>query len=311
MRVLLFGGSGLLGQALQPALAARRYAVVAPPHSEVDCREPTAVTACVRQVRPDAVVIAAAKVGGLLANLRHGAEYLYDNALINLVTLKVCAELGVPRALVLGGSCIYPCDLERPIREEDLLTGPLESSSESYAVAKIAAVRYANQLYRQGRCRAVAAILTNLYGDHDHFDAEEGHLIASLLVKCHEATRRGEARLALWGDGTPRRDCLHAEDAARAVVALLDAPEPPDTLNVGSGTDAPVREIAQLVAEVVGFRGRLVFTGQAANGVMRKLLAIDRISALGWRPRITLKDGIQRAYRSFLAQRSVAERVHA
>lgn len=303
MRVLLFGGSGLLGRALQPVLAVRGHAVVAPPHGEVDCREAAAVTACVRRARPDAVVIAAAKVGGLLANLRHGAEYLYDNALINLVTLRVCEEAGVPRALIFGGACIYPCDLTRPIREEDLLTGPLEPSSEPYALAKIAAVRYANELYRRGRCRAVAGILTNLYGDHDHFDAEEGHLIASLVVRLHAAKERGEGALELWGDGTPRRDFLHADDAARACATLLEAETPPEIVNVGSGVDFPIREIAHTVAEAVGFRSRLLFAGGVANGVARKLLAVDRMTALGWRPHVSFKEGVRRAYQSFLTQR--------
>ena len=285
-------------------LAQRGHEVVAPTSRDVDCRDAVAVTACLEQRRPDAAIVAAARVGGLMANLRHGAEYLYDNALINLVTLKACEQVGVPRAIVFGGACIYPRNLDRPIREADLLTGPLEPTSEPYALAKIAAVRYANLLYRQGRCRAVACVLTNLYGDHDRFDAEEGHLIASLIVKMHEAKERGDGTLALWGDGTPRRDFLHASDAASACLTVLEADSLPDTINIGSGMDYPVKEIAQKVAEVVGFRGRLVFPGGEPNGVARKLLAVDRIAALGWRPIVPLDAGLRRTYQSYLLLRS-------
>ena len=303
MRVVLFGGHGLLGHALRALLASRSHAVTAPTSREVDCREMPAVAACLASCRPDAVIIAAAKVGGLQANIRHGAEFLYDNALINLVTLKACAHAGVARALVFGGACLYPRTLDRPIRETDLLEGPLEPTSEPYALAKIAAIRYATLLTRQGRCRATACVLANLYGDHDRFDAEEGNLVGSLIVKMHEAKTRGDDALTLWGDGTPRRELLHAEDAARACLTILEADQPPEILNVGPGTDAPVRAIAQQVAEAVGFGGRLTFSGGVSNGVARKLLAVDRITALGWRPLVPLEVGLRNAYRSYLAQR--------
>lgn len=302
MRVLLFGGRGLLGRALAPWLLQHGHEVLAPGSREVDCRQAEAVAACLTSVRPDAVIVAAGKVGGVKANMRRGAEFLYDNALINLVTLKACVQAGVPRALIFGGACLYPRDLDRPIAESDLLTGPLEPTSEPYALAKIAAIRYAMLISQDGPCRATACILANLYGDHDRFDAEEGHLVGSLMAKMHAAKMRGADQLSLWGDGTPRRELLHASDAARACLTILEADPPPDIINVGSGVDYPVREIAHSVARVVGFRGRLVFSGGVTNGVARKLMTVDRITALGWRPQVALEAGLRQAYHSYLAQ---------
>lgn len=302
MRILLFGGSGLLGSELRRLLEREGIEHAAPSRPEVDCRDGQQVRTALRSFLPSAVVVAAAKVGGILANLRHGAEFLFDNALINLVTLRACAEEKVGQVLLFGGSCVYPTGIGRPIQEEDLLTGPIEESNEGYALGKIAGAKYAELLRREGQLRATVCIPTNLYGDEDRFDPEEGHLIASLIPKMHQAKEEGLQEIRLWGDGTPRRDFLHAADAASACLALLKSQPEHSYVNLGSGFDLTVREIAEKTAEAVGFRGRLVFGGGVANGTPRRLLDTARIRALGWRPEISLEEGLRSAYRSYLAR---------
>ncbi len=302
MRILLFGGSGLLGCELRRQFDREAVDYAAPPHGEVDCRNTGQVRAALRSHRPSAVVVAAGRVGGILANLRHGAEFLFDNALINLVTLQACAEEKVGQVLLFGGSCLYPTGIDRPIREEDLLTGPIEESNEGYALGKIAGAKYAELLRREGQVGATVCIPTNLYGDDDHFDPEEGHLIASLIPKMHRAKEEGFQEIRLWGDGTPRRDFLHAADAASACLALLRSQPAHPYVNLGSGFDLTVREIAEKAAEAVGFRGRLVFGGGVGNGTPRRLLDTARIRALGWRPEVPLEEGLRSAYRSYLAR---------
>ncbi len=307
MKALLFGGSGLLGSELSPALEKAGYRVTAPAHSEVDCRDGAQVRAVVGRFQPTVVVIAAARVGGILANIRHGSEYLYDNALLNLVTLKACEEAGVPKVLLFGSSCMYPGGMDRPITPEDLLTGPLESTNVGYGIGKIAAVLYAQAIRREGRCQTVVCVPTNLYGDRDRFSAEEGHLISSLICKMHRAKEEGQAALELWGDGTPRRDFLHASDAARACLTILEARDPPEVVHVGSGSDLTVREIAEAVGRAVGFTGRLLFQGSVGNGTFKKLLAADWIFRQGWSPQVPFEEGLRRAYRSYLSQAAVQQ----
>lgn len=302
MRCLLFGGSGLLGSELKPLLEAASVEVSAPGHRQVDCRSETAVREAVRAFRPQAVVMAAAEVGGILANIRHGSEYLYDNALMNLVTLRICAEEGVDKALTFGSSCMYPNHLDRAMTPEDLLGGPLEPTSAGYAVAKLATLEYSRALRREKRIRSTVCILTSLYGDRDRFSAEEGHLVSSLIVKFHQAKEAGSPSVQLWGDGTPRRDFLHASDAARAVRMILQMEEPPEVVQVGSGRDLAVREIARQVAEAVGYRGQLVFGGAVSNGTFRKLLAADWIFRQGWSPEVSLPDGLRRTVQAYLSQ---------
>lgn len=301
-KILLFGGSGLLGSELRRLFDQQGVAVAAPAHEEVDCRDGRQVRAVLRSTRPSAVILAAAQVGGIRANQRRGAQFLFDNALMNLVTLQACMEEGVVQVMIFGSSCMYPKGIERPIREEDLLTGPIEESNVGYALGKLAAVQYAKLLRQEGRIRTVVCIPTSLYGDEDHFDPDEGHLIASLIAKMHRAKEESAAELRLWGDGTPLRDFLHAADAARACWTLLQAPEAPVCVNVGSGSDRTVREIAEETARAVGFMGRLVFSGEVGNGTHRKLLEVSRIRALGWKPEVPLAEGLQRAYRGYLKQ---------
>lgn len=304
-RCLFFGGSGLLGSELWPLLEKSGYTVLAPSSHEVDCRDPAAVTECLRNYQPTDVIMAAARVGGILGNIRHSSEYLYDNAMMNLVTLRACAEQGIPRTLIFGSSCMYPCGIDRDIVEQDLLSGPLEETSEGYATGKIIATKYAQFLRREGRCEVTVCVLTNLYGDRDRF-SEEGHLIASLIVKMRQAKQAGQPRVELWGDGTPRRDFLHASDAARACLAILKAQQPPEIVHVGTGSDITVREIADLVARAVGYPGEIVFSGAVSNGTFRKLLAVDWIGRQGWKPEVSLEEGLRRAYQVYVSKMETA-----
>lgn len=310
MRILLFGGSGLLGSELQALMGRQGTEFLAPPHREVDCRDPGQVRRCLLSYRPTAVVVAAGRVGGIAANMRRGEEFLFDNAMINLVALHEARQAGVSRVMVFGGSCMYPGGIDRPIREEDLLAGPLEPTSEGYAIGKIVAAKYAQALDRSGACRGTVCVLTNLYGDRDCFDAEEGHLVSSLIVKMHRAKEARQEVLELWGDGTPRRDLLHASDAARACLLLLEAEGSASIVNVGTGKDYTVREIAEKTAGAVGFQGRILFSGGIPNGTARKLLAVERITAMGWRPAVSLGEGLRRAYQSYLkrSEETLAER---
>ena len=292
----------MLGSELRRQFDREVVDYAAPPHGEVDCRNAGQVRAALRSHRPSAVVVAAARVGGILANLRHGSEFLFDNALINLVTLQTCVEERIERVLLFGGSCMYPRGMNRPIREEDMLTGRVEESSEGYAMAKLISAKYAELLRREQRCLTTVCIPTNLYGDEDRFDPEEGHLIASLIPKIHQAKEECRGEVGLWGDGTPRRDFLHASDAARACWVVLRAADPPVFMNIGSGSDHTVCEIAEVAAEVIGFPGRIRFTGEVGNGTSRKLLNAQRIRALGWQPEVSLREGMRQAYQSYLTQ---------
>lgn len=301
MRCLLFGGSGLLGSELKPLLEDRGYTVWAPASRQVDCRDVAQVTESLNGFKPTVVIMAAAKLGGILANIRHGSEFLYDNTLMSLVTLKACAEEGVPRVLTFGSACMYPKDLERPIAQRDLLAGPLEPTSELYSIGKIVATRYAQALRREGRCHASICVLSNLYGDQDNFSAEEGHLISSLMVKMHQAKEARAPRLELWGDGTPRRDFLHASDAAQACLTILEAQDPPEIIHGGTGQDLSIREIAEKTAQVVGFQGEIVFNGSVSNGTSRKFLLVDWLREQGWRPRVSVEEGFRRTYQHYLS----------
>ena len=304
-RVLLFGGSGLLGSELHILLKREGHDLWAPSSGEVDCREEAQVLSALRHGRPDVVVMAAAKVGGILANMKRGSEFLRDNVRMNFSVLNVCAGLGVSRVLVFGSSCMYPKDINRPLVTEDLLTAPVEPTSELYALSKILTTKYAQALRREGKCCATVCVPNNLYGDGDRFSAEEGHLISSLIVKMHQAKLDHQPRLELWGDGTPRRDFLHAEDAARACLAVLETENPPEIVHFGTGQEFTIRQIAEKVAQAVGFSGEIVFTGLVSNGASRKWLAVDWLFQQGWRPRVSMEEGIRRAYQAYLSQQAV------
>jgi GDP-L-fucose synthase len=256
------------------------------------------------EARPQAVLIAAAKVGGILANATYPAEFLYENLMIEANIVHAAATGGVEKLLLLGSSCVYPKLAAQPIRENALLSGPLEPTNEWYAVAKIAGIKLAQAHRRQYGCNFISAMPTNLYGPGDNYDLATSHALPALIRKAHEAKARGESKLVVWGTGTPRREFLHVDDCADALVRVLQVYADAEPINIGSGEDLTIAELARLVAEVVGFPGEIVWDASKPDGTPRKLMDGSKLSALGWRPRIGLREGIADAYRAFLAESS-------
>ncbi len=268
----------------------------------VDLKRQADSEAWIAEARPDAIFLAAARVGGILANDTSPADFLYDNLMIQANILEASYRAGVRKVLVLGSSCIYPKFAPQPITEDALLTGPLEPTNEAYAVAKIAGLKLAEAYRRQHGADFVSAMPTNLYGPGDNFDLAKSHVLPALIRKAHEAKLGGDEAMTIWGTGSVRREFLHVDDCADALVFLMKAYSQPQHINVGSGVDHTILELAQLVCEVVGFKGRIVCDTSKPDGTPRKLMSGDRLKALGWTPSIPLRDGIADTYNWFLAQ---------
>jgi GDP-L-fucose synthase len=298
-RIYVAGHRGMVGSAIVRRLAEEDCEVLMAPRT-VDLREQAAMREWMADRRPDAVVIAAARVGGILANDTRPAEFLYDNVMIEANLIEAARQAGLAKLLFLGSSCIYPKLAPQPIPEEALLTGPLEPTNEWYAVAKIAGIKLCQAYRRQYGCDFISAMPTNLYGPGDNYDLMGSHVLPALLRKAHEAKQAGAAGIEVWGTGTPRREFLHVDDLADACIFLLQHYSGEEHINVGSGTDLTIGELAQLVCRVVGFEGRLEFQTDKPDGTPRKLLDCSRLSALGWRPRIGLEEGLAATYREFL-----------
>ncbi|HEX5049763.1 MAG TPA: GDP-L-fucose synthase [Gammaproteobacteria bacterium] len=299
--IFVAGERGLAGSAIVRALRARGYTnVLSAPRSTLDLREQTAVDRFFADRRPEYVVMAAAKVGGILANDTRPAEFIRDNLLIQNNVIDAAHRHGVRKLCFLGSSCIYPRLAPQPLREDSLLTGPLEPTNEWYAVAKIAGIKMCQAYARQYGFNAISAMPTNLYGPGDNFDLASSHVLPALIRKFHEAKARRDATVTIWGSGTPRREFLHVDDLADAVCFLMDRYDSPEIINVGCGEDLTISELASLVREIVGFDGEIVHDRGKPDGTPRKLLDVTRLSALGWRPRIALRDGISSTYRWFL-----------
>jgi len=288
----------MVGSALVRRLASERCEVVTAGRAEVDLTDQAAVERWLEAARPDAVFLAAAKVGGILANDRHPAGFLYDNLMIEANVVHAARRVGVDKLLFLGSSCIYPKFAPQPIAEDSLLTGPLEPTNEWYAIAKIAGLKLCQAYRREHGCDFVAAMPTNLYGPGDNFDLDSSHVLPALLRRAHEAKRRGDDRLTIWGSGSPRREFLHVDDCADALVFLMRHYSEEAPINVGCGEDVTIAELARLVMAVVGFEGELAHDRTKPDGTPRKLLDTRRLTALGWSPRIPLGDGIAQVYRS-------------
>jgi GDP-L-fucose synthase len=298
--VYVAGHRGLVGGAVTRALQARGVPTVQRTSAELDLRDRARVFAFLRQAQPTHVILAAARVGGIVANATEPADFLSDNLQIQLNVMDAARELQVPRLLFLGSSCIYPRDAPQPISESSLLTGPLESTNDAYAIAKIAGVLQVQAVRRQDGLAWISAMPTNLYGPGDNFDLEKSHVLPGMIRRMHEAKQRGDDRVVLWGSGSPRREFLHVDDAADAVLHLLESYDEPAPINVGVGEDLTVRELAERVQEVVGYRGELVWDTARPDGTPRKLLDVSRLTATGWTARTPLADGIRSTYAWFL-----------
>ncbi|WP_333840213.1 GDP-L-fucose synthase family protein [Pelomicrobium sp.] len=310
-RIYVAGHRGMVGSALMRALHARGYRnLVTRTRQALDLTEQAAVRRFMAQERPDYVFLAAAKVGGILANDTYRADFIYQNLIIATNVIEAAFRAGVHRLLFLGSSCIYPRDCHQPIREEDLLTGPFERTNEPYAVAKVAGLKLCEAFNVQYGTSYVCVMPTNLYGPHDNFDLITSHVVPALLRKAHMARHCGAATLTVWGSGRPRRELLHVDDLARACVLLMEKDVGEGVYNVGTGTDVTVRELAETVARVVGFQGELSFDTSKPDGTFQKRLDISRIRALGWTPHYSLEEGLRHTYQWCL-ENHVFERAEA
>ncbi|WP_041320685.1 GDP-L-fucose synthase [Hyphomicrobium denitrificans] len=298
-RVFVCGHRGMVGSAIVRQLAGEDCELLTVGREQLDLREQARVRAWFDAEKPDVVFLAAAKVGGILANDSYPAEFLYDNLAIETNVIDAAFRSGVQKLLFLGSSCIYPKFAPQPIAENALLTGSLESTNEWYAVAKIAGLKLCQAYRRQYGADFISAMPTNLYGPGDNYDLAASHVIPALLRKAHEAKRSGAREIAIWGSGTPRREFLHVDDAASAVMHLMKVYSGMDHVNVGTGEDVTILELANLVCEVVGFSGAIVTDPSKPDGTPRKLLDISKLTATGWRPRYGLRDGLVDAYQWF------------
>jgi len=299
-RIFVAGHRGMAGSALVRRLETKGYRnLITRTRQELDLLDQPAVARFMQEERPDYIFLAAAKVGGIQANSCYGADFLYQNLAIELNVMHGAFGAGVKDLMFLGSSCIYPRDCPQPMREEYLLTGPLEPTNEPYAIAKIAGIKLAEAYNLQHGTRYVSVQPTNLYGPNDNYDLETGHVLPALLRKAHEARARGDRVLSVWGSGRPRREFLHVDDMADACVHLMEHDVTDGLYNIGCGADVTIRELAETIMDVVGFTGRLEFDAAKPDGAPRKLLEVSKLAALGWRPRIGLSEGIAAVYRSY------------
>jgi GDP-L-fucose synthase len=304
-RVFVAGHRGMVGSACVRRLEREGCTILTVGRERLDLTRQAAVEAWMEEARPEVVVVAAARVGGILANDTYPAEFLYENLMIEANLIHAAHRVGVAKLLFLGSSCIYPREAPQPIPEEALLAGPLEPTNEWYAVAKIAGIKLCQAYRRQHGRDFIAAMPCNLYGPNDYFHPERSHVIPALLRRFHEAARRGDPEVVCWGTGRPRREFLHVDDLAEACVFLLrrysDAPH----VNVGTGTDISIAELAALVARVTGFRGRIAWDTSKPDGTPLKRMDVARITAMGWAPRIPFEEGLAQTYRWFVEQERV------
>jgi GDP-L-fucose synthase len=298
--IFVAGHRGLVGSAVTRSLQRQGFGnLVVRSHQDLDLTEQSAVRKFFDATRPQAVVMAAARVGGIHANNSHPAGFLRDNLLIQDNVIDAAYRSGVEKFVFLGSSCIYPKMAPQPIKEDYLLTGPLEPTNEWYAIAKIAGVKMCQAYRREFGFNAISLMPTNLYGPGDNFDLQNSHVLPALIRKIHEAKVRGDKSVGIWGTGTPRREFLHADDLADAVVYLLQNYDDEPMVNIGWGEDVTIRELAEMVMSAIDYKGELAFDPTKPDGTPRKLLDVSRLHRLGWRPRISLKEGIAATYRWF------------
>jgi GDP-L-fucose synthase len=302
-KIFVAGHGGMVGSAILRRLTAGGYArILTRTRDELDLTNQSAVSDYMAREAPDFIFMAAAKVGGIQANNLRRAEFIYSNLVIAANIVAAAWRAGTKRMLFLGSSCIYPRDCPQPIKEEYLLTGPLEATNEPYAIAKIAGLKLCESYNRQYGTAYLAAMPTNLYGPNDTYDLENGHVLPALIRKAHEAKARGDRELVVWGSGRPMREFLYVDDLADACVFLMESGHADGPINIGTGSDVTIRELAETVMEVVGFGGRIVYDSTKPDGTPRKLLDVGRMRALGWQAQTPLRSGIAKAYADFLTR---------
>ena len=299
-RVWVTGHRGMVGSALIRRLEKEACEIVTVSRQHVDLRRQAETEEWIDTARPDVVFLAAAKVGGILANDTYPADFLYDNLMIEANIIRASARAGVEKLLFLGSSCIYPKHAKQPMDEEQLLTGPLEPTNEWYAIAKIAGIKLCQAHRKQFGCDFISAMPTNLYGPRDNFDLQNSHVIPALVVKAHHAKLIRAPSIEVWGTGNPRREFMHVDDLADAMVYLACNYSSESHINVGSGSDVSISELARIVCDVVGFAGELEFDTQRPDGTPRKLMDSSLMEGLGWTPKIGLRDGLAATYEWFL-----------
>ncbi len=303
-KVFVAGHRGLVGSAIIRRLARERFTVLTASRDQLDLRNQEAVRQWFESNRPEYVYLVAGTVGGILANSTRPAEFIYDNLMIHATVVEACYRCETRKLLYLGSSCIYPKEAPQPMVEDYLLGGALEPTNEFYAVAKIAGIKLCQAYRRQYGCNFISAMPTNLYGPNDNFDLTSSHVLPALIRKFHEAKLAGTREVTIWGSGRPRREFLHVDDLADACVFLMERYEDDSHINVGTGEDLSIQDLADLVRTIVYPDARLVFDESKPDGMQRKLLDVQRLERMGWNPKIPLREGVESTYRWFLANQS-------
>ena len=301
-RIYVAGAGGLVGSAIVRALSQKGFSNVhAPSRAELDLMDRGAVAEFLSAKKIEYVIMSAARVGGIKANMTYPADFLYENLVMQENVMWHAYKAGVKKLIFLGSSCIYPREAKQPMREEYFMTGPVEPTNEGYAIAKIAGMKLAEKIYDQYNVPFISCMPTNTYGENDHFDPERGHVIPGLMRRMHEAKVAGAPEVVVWGTGEARREFLYVDDLADAVLFLMENYEGKEFLNIGTGEDVSIRELAEEIKKTVGYEGALVFDSTKPGGMPRKLLDVSKIKALGWTPRISLKEGLEKTYAWYIA----------
>lgn len=298
-KIYIAGHRGMVGSAIMRSLKAVGYNnIVVRTSSELDLRDTNAVHAFFQEEKPEFVFLAAAKVGGIVANNTYRAEFIYDNLMIQTNIIHQSYLAGVHKLLFLGSSCIYPKMAPQPLKEEYLLTGPLEYTNEPYAIAKITGIKMCDAYRDQYGCNYISVMPTNLYGPNDNYDLNNSHVLPALLRKFHEAKINNEPEVTVWGSGSPRREFLHADDLANACIFLMETYDAPGIINVGVGEDISIKELALLIKNIIGYEGEIIFDSSKPDGTPRKLMDVTKLSSLGWKASIGLKEGVRHTYQN-------------